>query len=609
MIFFETAQDKGTVMYERTGTLVREKFKEYLFPSVMTSLAMSLASVVDSMIVGNLLGGEALAAIGLSSPFIFCINLIYMLFGIGGMTSASIARGARKNETSNGIFSVTMAAGTAVMLLYVIIGQVLMTPVCNTLAAGDRRLAAMTAAYLRPLLFTGPFLMLSSGTALFMRVDGKPKASAMVVMIANAVNLLLDYTLIRFLHTGIMGAGLSTTLGYAAGTVLIAPYLFSPERRSFRFVKPGAGLLREVAGTGLPKGLTQFTSLGRSLVLNSLVMVRIGAVGMSVMTVLVNVLMICNIFVNGTCDAMLPIAGSLYGERDYYGVRRTAGSARNVLAAACTALTALLLVFPRVVGTLFGLGTAEELEVFVPALRLFAVYVPLYAAVVTLQNFYNTTGRRSLASVIAVSDGFVFVCLSALLFAQVSPNLMWLCYGAGSACTLLVILLLGARIRRREPVHGLLLLHTDNGQENVWDLTIDGTPEQAAGISERIIAFGKAHGGDEKLMNRVGVAVEEMAMATIHYAHKDAPGSIDIMLRLSDQELVLRFRDNGTDFNPAAYRADEEGEVLTDGIKLMMSLADHVDYARQMGFNTTVIRFKCPQLEGSGNTESMERIW
>ena len=585
-------------MYERTGTLIREKFREYLLPSVMTSLAMSLASVVDSMIVGNLLGGEALAAIGLSSPFIFCINLIYMLFGIGGMTSASIARGARKNERSDGIFTVTMMAGTAAMLLYVVIGQVIITPVSNALAAGDGRLAAMTAAYLRPLLFTGPFLMASSGTALFMRVDGKPKASSMVVVIANAVNLLLDYLLIRFLHTGIMGAGLSTTLRYVTGTVLTAPYLCSPQRRTFHFVKPGAGLLREVVGTGLPKGLTQFTSLARSLVLNSLVMARIGAVGMSVMTVLVNVLMICNIFVNGTCDAMLPIAGSLYGERDYYGVRRTAGSARNVLAAACTALTVLFLAFPQTIGTLFGLGTAEELGIFIPALRLFAVYVPMYAAVVTLQNFYNTTGRRSLASVIAVSDGFVFVCLSALLFAYVSPNLMWLCYGAGSACTLLLILLLGARIRRREAVHGLLLLHTDNGQETVWDLTINGTPEQAVGISEKIIAFGRAHGGDEKLMNRVGVAVEEMAMATIHYAHKDDPGSIDILLRLSDEALVLRFRDNGTEFNPVAYRADEEDGVLTDGIQVMLSLVDHADYARQMGFNTTVIRFKRPRQEG-----------
>ena len=108
-------------------------------PSIMNSLAMSLASVVDSMIVGNLLGGEALAAIGLSSPFIFCINLIYMLFGIGGMTSASIARGARKNERSDGIFTVTMMAGTAAMLLYVVIGQAIITPVSNALAAGDGR--------------------------------------------------------------------------------------------------------------------------------------------------------------------------------------------------------------------------------------------------------------------------------------------------------------------------------------------------------------------------------------------------------------------------------------------------------------------------------------
>ena len=70
-------------MYERSGHIIRQKFREYLLPTVMTSMAISMASVVDGIIVGSLLGEVALAAVGLSGPIIFCINLIYMLFAVG----------------------------------------------------------------------------------------------------------------------------------------------------------------------------------------------------------------------------------------------------------------------------------------------------------------------------------------------------------------------------------------------------------------------------------------------------------------------------------------------------------------------------------------------
>jgi Na+-driven multidrug efflux pump len=108
-----------------------------------------------------------------------------------------------------------MAFGMGVMLLFLAAMFVFMEPITGALAAGDEQLAALTADYLRPLMFTGPGLMFSSGMALFIRTDGNPKSSAVIVVIANAVNLALDFVLIRFLNTGIAGAGLSTSLGYA----------------------------------------------------------------------------------------------------------------------------------------------------------------------------------------------------------------------------------------------------------------------------------------------------------------------------------------------------------------------------------------------------------
>ena len=583
-------------MYERTGVLVRKKFREYLLPTLMTSMAISLASVVDSMIVGLLLGYKALAALGLASPIIFCINVVYMLFGTGGITFASIERGRRHDKRANHVFTLSILCGTGVMILFLAIMLVIMEPVSIALAAGDEYLASITADSLRPLMFAGPTLMFSFGIALFIRTDGRPKSTAVIVILSNSVNLLLDFLLIGFLDTGIAGAGISTAAGYTVGILTLIPY-FRSKNRFFRFTKPSKAEIKviwDIILIGFPKALTQLTSFFRSMLLNAIVVFSLGSIGMSVMTVCTNALLISNIFVNGTSDSLLPIVGTLFGEKDYYGIRKTVKSACKVLAFACVGLMAFFMITPATVGRFFGLSGLQELAVLEPAIRLFALYLPFSAINTVLENFYATTNREKLASLIAILDGLVFVCLFAFLLSLADPNLIWLCYSLSGLATVLVLLAAAAVIRRRENVAGLLMINEKTAPGAILDVTIEASPNHAAGISCRIIKFCTENDVDQLTANRLGVAAEEMAANTAALAHKiTKPGSIDIMLRITEKELILRFRDNGEIFDPTSCEpgGSPDPELTTDGIQVMKKLASNLDYSRQLGFNTTILTF------------------
>ena len=50
---------------ERNGYLVEKKFYKYLIPSFLSEMAMHTGTVIDGVIVGNLLGIDALAAVAL----------------------------------------------------------------------------------------------------------------------------------------------------------------------------------------------------------------------------------------------------------------------------------------------------------------------------------------------------------------------------------------------------------------------------------------------------------------------------------------------------------------------------------------------------------------
>lgn len=582
-------------MFQRSGRLIDQAFREYLLPTVMTSMAFTLAAVVDSVFVGNLLGSTALAATGVCQPLIYVINMIYYLFGVGGMTLASTACGQREFGRANQAFTVTLILGVTAMSVYVAVVLLGMDPIMRSLASGDASLAQLAAAYMTPLVFTGPAMMFSSGTSLFMRSDGRPKSSGMVVVAANIINLALDYVFMAWLGLGIMGAGLATTLGYAASIAFVVPYLRSKDR-SFHFVRLArdwAKVLRDVASKGLTKALVQGTAFLRQLVMNLLVLHLFGSPGMSVMSTLLNVLMIATIFVNGTTDALLPIVGTLFGEQDYFGIRAAARSGARVVFGACITITAFFLIFPGFVGSWFGIVHSETADLFVPALRLFALYIPFMGAVYLLENLYTADDNVRISSTMAALDGLVFVLGFAFLLAY-SGTVFWLCYACSGAATLAVAFLWASARRRKYGLRGLLLLPADESPGEVLNVetTTAAEPENAVQVSADIISFLTQHGVGQTVANRLGVCAEEMIVntAAIAHAHHEN-GTIDVFVRVTPGDIILRFRDDGAIFDPATYEPGGIDGCTTDGIAVMKRLAEKTDYARQLGLNTTILTF------------------
>ena len=95
--------------------------------------------VVDGMIVGNILGPDALAAVNLVLPVTLLFNTVYVLFGVGGSTLFSVALGERDHERARQLFTVSVGAMvvTAVMVLF--IGLFLCRHIAQEMCIRDRR--------------------------------------------------------------------------------------------------------------------------------------------------------------------------------------------------------------------------------------------------------------------------------------------------------------------------------------------------------------------------------------------------------------------------------------------------------------------------------------
>ena len=137
------------------------------------------------------------------------------------------------------------------------------------------------------------------------------------------------------------------------------------------------------------------------------------------------------------------------------------------------------------------------------------------------------------------------------------------------------------------------LKHKDNyllieGEEgDTLDFTIRNNVEEATGAAHKAVAFCEENGVEANLAHNIGVAVEELCVNSATYAAKGQTDSIDIFVKVSEQNVVLRLRDNGNIFNPTKY-VDDSGREVT-GLKLVRSLTSLIEYNRVLDYNVTVV--------------------
>jgi len=105
-------------MFERNHRLIDIKITQYLLPAVIMKLALQLGNIVDTILVGNLLGTEAMAAVNLAIPVLSLIQIPGFFLGNGGAITAGIFLGKRDRHGASETFTLTFLLTAAFGLLF-----------------------------------------------------------------------------------------------------------------------------------------------------------------------------------------------------------------------------------------------------------------------------------------------------------------------------------------------------------------------------------------------------------------------------------------------------------------------------------------------------------
>ena len=270
-------QKSGTSSVKMSEGSITGQIIRFALPLFVGNLFQQLYNTVDALIVGNMLGNDALAAVSATS------SLIYMLIGfvegifIGAGVAVSRYFGAGEKRKLSLAIHTDLAFCLAAGVILTAAGSIFSDDIIRLMGTPED-ISLQANSYLK-IYFSGVLAtMLYNCCRGIMQAVGDSRHPLYYLVLSSLVNIVLDITFIAVFHGGVGSAALATILSQALSAVLCMRRLMRTEdvhKVTLKNISFNGSMLKEIIRYGLPSGF-QNSAIG---IANVLVQSNINAFG------------------------------------------------------------------------------------------------------------------------------------------------------------------------------------------------------------------------------------------------------------------------------------------------------------------------------------------
>jgi Na+-driven multidrug efflux pump len=562
-------------MYEYKGRLMNARVSAFYFPGLIAALSITASMFLDIAIVGQMLGPVAMGAVNLALPLTMAFNMVYMLLGTGGEVLVSAAKGAGDKAAANKLFSVTIFTIIAVSVVITLIGLSAGDRVAMALSRGDADMKPLLAQYIHLMFIAAPLLIGVTSMTYFVKVDALPKLAAGIMVFTNIASLFSKVLYMGPLQLGIKGAAYGTITGYAAGFLLLVPYLFFRRKRTLSFVPVAAKdflHLGNIMITGLPTSLTQGLGAVTTFCTNAVILDIAGKSGIIVYTVCSSLGIFITSFRFGATSAMVPIVGALFGERDWWSMHQVAMRITKIVLGFVAASIILVEIFPDRLLAFFGVHDPAVMAMGITAVRIYAVGLLLASFSYILMTYMQTTARKVFSIAISAGSEIFSIIFVYLLGYWLGPVGIWSHLIAAYSVLLLLTYYIARCISQKSNGKYTGLFIHEVRPDFVRGNSIFATQEEAAGYTDMIGEFFAENQVPQPVLDDTKKLVYQNIMEIVE-EEKNPRKTIDIMALIYDGYIRIRLRDDS--------KASETRKPEPD---------ERISRLSVMGYNNTYIK-------------------
>ena len=244
----------------------------FTVPMLLGNIAQQLYNAVDSVVVGNYVGDNALAAVGSAGPIINLLIVLFIGISVGASIMVSQYFGARNREalsmTIVSCITLTAIAG----IVMTVVGLIVVRPLLVILNTPTSILDWSTS-YLQIILLGSVGLAYYNILSGILRGLGDSISALVYLLVASGLNIVLDLLFVIYFDMGVNGVAWATILAQAVSAILC--FLRLSKMKDLFELKPSHLKMSKthvmnIVRLGVPSGVTQAIMSMAMLIVQSL---------------------------------------------------------------------------------------------------------------------------------------------------------------------------------------------------------------------------------------------------------------------------------------------------------------------------------------------------
>ena len=559
-------------------------YKHFLIWGICASLALTVCTIVDATIIGNLVGPDGLAVANIATPVFLLYALLGVTIGVGANVHIGRLLGASDVSEANRVFHSQLCFGFIVGLLS--LSPVLFKDAFFTFLGVTEELYPLAEQYLTIVMWSAPVFVMYHILSVSVRTDSNPKLSAIASAVVIIANITLDLFFMKVLNLGIIGASSSLCISEALGVlVLLIHFLKKHRLLKLRLVLPKLSDIGSFIYNGFGMGSEHIFDAVVMLVFNTLLLRFGGASGtlyVAIYGVIYTLSTIPISVFDGASDALLTVTAFLVGESDTDGIYAVLKKALSAVIISGGIITLFCTVFSDAFIWFFGIRDPEAIEIASVALRIFAINIVFMGVNMVITAFWQSIGRAKFAGAMTViRDCILMLVLGALFIPNaniIGLSITYIC--TEILCTLMIVGVLLFRSSK----HYVTEKYGTTGR--CFERSYLIKTESMAEISGDLESVCEEWEIGMKQSFFINFICEELLLNVIKFGLDDSKKKkdyyISIKLMEKDGDYVLRIRDNVSLYNPF----ESEGDEIDSGVlALIQKKTKYCDYQRKMIFN------------------------
>ncbi|MBQ6213976.1 MAG: MATE family efflux transporter [Oscillospiraceae bacterium] len=229
----------------------------FAVPLMFGNLFQMLYNTVDSVIVGNFVGKQALAAIGSTTMIVNMLVFFFNGFSAGAGVIISHRFGAKQTESLHTAVETSMAATFIMSIIMTVLGVANVRPMLRLMATPDD-VFAEAASYLTIYIAGISGLLIYNMCSGILRAVGDSRRPLFFLVLTSVLNIALDLLFVIVFKLGIEGAAYATIISQAV-SALLTLRLLSVSKEAYALSWKDLGIemntLKAIFSVGLPAGI------------------------------------------------------------------------------------------------------------------------------------------------------------------------------------------------------------------------------------------------------------------------------------------------------------------------------------------------------------------